>query len=445
MKSRDICAICRGSGELICLSCPHIVCRECIGRLFRQGQGLYCDLCQAWVAEHSPLSQVTKTAPVLCLFEKQGKGKCTHGADCPRSHDPALLAPFWPVSSRPLVPVSIPVIPLVTPESPPQARAQSKSFVINTYFAQDENKKTEFKASTSQRFEVQLTVHMLAKYICAFLNTQGGVLYYGITDDHVVRGLILSANQRDRLRLAIDSCCNSFSPEVDTDKVKLRFDRVINPDGSECKETYVVVIRVRKGDPGQIYFTPDHKAWCRREASIRELRSAALVAFIKKKLAGEAEEDSDEEANKRPAPVFPSTDRAPLWEYYSSDREMWTEYPEDIQQQLESDFSSQQAISYLNFRGEQSVLDLKWMRESQSHTFYEVRRVDMRNMGQGKWWTQIDERLHYFDDRTNQALDDACMTEKPDSEVYIDSYIYYVNFERMRLSADMPLWRHSSP
>jgi len=341
-----------------------------------------------------------------------------------------------------LVPVAIPVLPLPTPESPLPSRSHVKSFVLNTYFAQDENKKTEFKASTSQRFEVQLTVHMLAKYICAFLNTLGGVLYYGITDDHTVRGLVLSAQQRDRLRLAIDSCCNSFSPEVDTDKLKLRFERVVTADGSECKDTYVVVIRVLKGDPGQVYFTPDHKAWCRREASIRELRSAALVAFIKKKLAGkgEGEGDSDEES-KRSGPISPSADRAPLWEYYSSDREMWTEYPEDIQIQLENDFISQQAVSYLNFRGEQSILDLKWMRESQTHTFYEVRRVDMRNMGRGKWCTQIDERMHYFDDRTNQALDEACMTEKPDSEVNIESYIYYVNFERMRLSADMPLWR----
>ena len=283
---------------------------------------------------------------------------------------------------------------------------------------------------------------MLAKYICAFLNTQGGVLYYGITDDHIIRGLVLTAQMRDRLRLAIDSCCNSFSPEVDTDKVKLRFEKVFNPDGSECRDTYVVVIRVVKGDPGQIYFTPDHKAWCRREASIRELRSAALVAFIKKKLLGEAEEESDEESKRSGAQVT-TTQRSPYWEYYSSDRDMWTEYPEDIQQQLEHDFLSQQSLVYLHFRGEDSILDLHWMRESQSHTFYEVRRLDLRKMGQGKWWTQVDGRLYHFDERTNKALDDACMTEKPDAEICIESFIYYVNFDRMRLSADMPIWRYT--
>ena len=422
------CSYCSSENDLTSLSCSHITCRACITRLFNQRHGLFCQLCCKSVSELSLVPPAR--SPVLCLFEKLGPGRCTHGASCPRSHDPALLSSFWPPGVRG-PPVAMPIVQVL----PGEPRMAARVFVLDAYFEEDENKKTEFKASTSQRFEVQFIVQMLSKYICAFLNTQGGVLYYGITDDHIVRGMKLSAQDRDKLRLSIDQCCNSFIPEVDTDIVKVKFEKVVYPDGLECKDVYVVVIRVLKGDPGQIYFTPDHKAWVRREASIRELKSASLVAFIKKKLLNPASDsDSDDE---RPVPV--PARRYPVWEY--SDRGVWVEYPEELQSQLEGEFTARSGGVTLAFRGERSYVDFQWMREAMGHAFFELRRIDVRSMGRGKWWTQLDQSLHYFDDRTNHLLDTACLQEKPDAEVSIDSFVYYVSFERMRLSADMPIWR----
>ena len=35
----------------------------------------------------------------------------------------------------------------------------------------------------------KIRLDMVAKYICAFLNSKGGVLYIGITDEGRVRGI----------------------------------------------------------------------------------------------------------------------------------------------------------------------------------------------------------------------------------------------------------------
>jgi len=300
---------------------------------------------------------------------------------------------------------------------------------------EDETQVTEFKACSPQSFETQIAVNMLSKYICAFLNTIGGVLYYGITDDHVVKGLLLTSTQRDKLRLGIDTCCNAFNPEVDADKVSIRFEKVLYSDGSERKDAFVVVIRVDKGDMGVIYFTPDHKAWIKRQASIRELKSTALVAFIRKKLEGREDFEEEIKAN------VPER-KYPLWEYYCPVQSSWVEYSEELQTVLETAFQGKSAYSEeLHWRGEGSMIDFQRFRETGSCQSWECRRVDWRRLGQGVWYTVWNSDWYRFDAARCQKLDRDFAAEKPESEVSIEDFIFYTSFERMRLTGEMPLWR----
>ena len=36
---------------------------------------------------------------------------------------------------------------------------------------------------------------MICKYVCAFLNSQGGTIYIGIADNGIVKGVSISLNQ----------------------------------------------------------------------------------------------------------------------------------------------------------------------------------------------------------------------------------------------------------
>jgi predicted HTH transcriptional regulator len=53
----------------------------------------------------------------------------------------------------------------------------------------------EFKMM--KKFEMD----MIVKYICAFLNSEGGTLYIGITDDGIIKGFNLSRKIRDEFCL----------------------------------------------------------------------------------------------------------------------------------------------------------------------------------------------------------------------------------------------------
>ena len=47
------------------------------------------------------------------------------------------------------------------------------------------------------------------RYINAFLNTEGGTIYFGVRDDGVVLGAPLNRKARDSLRLNVDGIVSS--------------------------------------------------------------------------------------------------------------------------------------------------------------------------------------------------------------------------------------------
>jgi len=49
----------------------------------------------------------------------------------------------------------------------------------------------------------------LKDYVNAFLNTDGGYIYFGIEDDGTIVGLPLNRKERDTLRLRVDGYISS--------------------------------------------------------------------------------------------------------------------------------------------------------------------------------------------------------------------------------------------
>jgi hypothetical protein len=70
------------------------------------------------------------------------------------------------------------------------------------------------------------TVHA-QKYVNAFLNSDGGVLFHGISDSGRVIGLPFDRKMKDMVRVRMDAAINAFRPQVDPDLWRLRFLPVI--------------------------------------------------------------------------------------------------------------------------------------------------------------------------------------------------------------------------
>jgi predicted HTH transcriptional regulator len=87
----------------------------------------------------------------------------------------------------------------------------------------DEDQEHEFKGVQVTKQPVEQISDYAEKYINAFLNTNGGTIYFGVEDDGKVRGIILNRRGRDLLRLKLDNIVSSFKPQVDPNLVRVTF------------------------------------------------------------------------------------------------------------------------------------------------------------------------------------------------------------------------------
>ncbi|KAM3135187.1 hypothetical protein pb186bvf_012652 [Paramecium bursaria] len=102
-----------------------------------------------------------------------------------------------------------------------------------------------------------LRLDLILNYICAFLNTQGGTLYIGISDNGLVKGIKLTRADIDGFQLELDNYLRQFDPIVLPSQIKVDYYPVYYEDYSPFPQLYVIeilIIRVGK----ELYF--NHQA-----------------------------------------------------------------------------------------------------------------------------------------------------------------------------------------
>ncbi|KAH3761552.1 transcriptional regulator, SARP family protein [Pelomyxa schiedti] len=153
----------------------------------------------------------------------------------------------------------------------------------------EEDKEHEFKAANNTEDPTTYIKSIAVKYLNAFLNANGGTIYFGVNDDGKAVGVILDRAARDNIRLSIDSAVSHFSPEVDPDMYSIAFIPVVerpSQDPSSVPEkslapatdTYIVEMTIHRGR-ASVYTDgvgKNAKAYVRREGSITELSPRSI-------------------------------------------------------------------------------------------------------------------------------------------------------------------------
>ncbi|XP_065771385.1 schlafen-like protein 1 isoform X2 [Muntiacus reevesi] len=94
-------------------------------------------------------------------------------------------------------------------------------------FLGNETRNLEFKRGGGEYLS-QAFKHHLRRYVCAFLNSEGGSLLVGVEDSGLVQGIRCSHRDEDRVRLLVDSVLQGFKPQVFPDAYKLTFIPVVS-------------------------------------------------------------------------------------------------------------------------------------------------------------------------------------------------------------------------
>jgi predicted HTH transcriptional regulator len=152
-----------------------------------------------------------------------------------------------------------------------------------------------FPESTQLEFKKTFHVNQHAKYretICAFLNTNGGHIIFGVMDNCLIIGNTLSDNEKDHILLFIDATYTilktSMGDTMTKDKIKVHFEEI-------AKSIYIVIISCYKNNDNNHYQFLAGDSWIRMNASnmktnYGKLYSVHDVSIIKLKFHKRFEE-----------------------------------------------------------------------------------------------------------------------------------------------------------
>lgn len=106
----------------------------------------------------------------------------------------------------------------------------------------------------NRKYNEEAKVEIIKKTICAFLNSDGGRIYFGITDTCVVNGIKLALWEKDRYKCYFRDITRCFWPQCYLDRISVFYVPLKCKDtGKFIKDLYVVKLKVLKGKPDFLY------------------------------------------------------------------------------------------------------------------------------------------------------------------------------------------------
>jgi len=159
-------------------------------------------------------------------------------------------------------------------------------FILNHEVPIEETRHFEFKEIRSPAGAVDSIVNTSDEYAVAFLNSEGGRIFWGIRDkDRIVVGVRLSYQERDKVRRDVSAKLNQIEPRVDPSKYRIEIHEVRDEHGQKVPDICVVEMVVPVSDTFGPYYTGGGDAWVKVDGNKQKLRGIALTAFIKQRLA----------------------------------------------------------------------------------------------------------------------------------------------------------------
>ncbi|XP_068924250.1 schlafen-like protein 1 [Petaurus breviceps papuanus] len=157
-------------------------------------------------------------------------------------------------------------------------------------FLGNETRNVEFKRGGGEYLNLALK-HHVRRYVCAFLNSEGGSLFVGVEDSGLVRGIRCGHHEEDRVRLLVDSLLQAFKPQVFPDAYTLTFIPVVKAGGSNnslLKVIRLTVHRPRACSEPLLYETDLGEVFLRRDGSTQgPLSGSAIQEWCRQKWIAE--------------------------------------------------------------------------------------------------------------------------------------------------------------
>ena len=158
-------------------------------------------------------------------------------------------------------------------------------FIFNHEVPIEETQHFEFKEIKSTAGAVDSIVNASDEYAVAFLNSEGGRIFWGIRDkDRVVVGVPLDYAQRDKVRRDVTAKLNQIEPKINPSQFRIEVHAVRDEQGVSMPDLYVVELVVPSPNSKDPYYTGGGEAWVKVDGGKQKLKGIGLTEFIKEKL-----------------------------------------------------------------------------------------------------------------------------------------------------------------
>ena len=163
---------------------------------------------------------------------------------------------------------------------------------VNIY--EDEN--YEFKQFTiNSEKDIYSRLRQNMKYFSAFLNSNTGILYFGIDDNGNIKGIELTSALKRSFELELDHIIKSYDEHIKNNKnITYFFHEVIKSEDAkldEDKKKYVIEVYIKVGLPDHIYTTPfkedesdDYGCYIKLNGTVKKIAGDHLFYYTKNKI-----------------------------------------------------------------------------------------------------------------------------------------------------------------
>ena len=125
-------------------------------------------------------------------------------------------------------------------------------FYKNEKIIEDENLSIEYKDYYLPLKDKQ--IFELKRQICGFINSDGGRLYIGITDQKTIKGIVLNNNSLNSFQNLISSFFDDFTPKIPDGKIKIYYIPIKNIQTDQYIDNlYVIKLIINPGEPNTLY------------------------------------------------------------------------------------------------------------------------------------------------------------------------------------------------
>ena len=165
---------------------------------------------------------------------------------------------------------------MITPDTD---QPQPRRFVLNEVIGLEETRQIEFKEVAGMN-PVSAITNAADEYAVAFLNSEGGTIFWGVRDsDRVVVGVPVSREQRDQLRREVANKLHSVQPQIDPTRFHLEIHPVHGPE--PARNLVVVELVVPKIGSTDPFYTGGQEAFVRVDGVKKKLSGPQLTDWIK--------------------------------------------------------------------------------------------------------------------------------------------------------------------